>query len=383
MFRKIPILFIIIFLLSACAQATEAPEMEAAVEAAPVEEVAAPVSAPPLVIQGRVAYTQKAENGSEIWISAISPQGSLVAYQSEHQQVAYWPRWSHDGNQIAYLVQDDDQENSFWLLDVNRELSRQLTPTGLGQVDRFCWTSDNRGLIWAASRSGASEMDLFHLDLKSGTQLILTEDTVDWSTAPDCSSVSAGIVYTSDRVWKENQVAQVDNLWLTYADGSYTHQLTLKDTCENQNPAFSPDGLQIAFFRTYYPDQIGQSGVWTIATDGAWEKIVADIPDLVTGVRKELAWSPDGSWLAYLLGSEGEETAIYLVASQGGIPQQLVKLAGKASGLSWLPNSSGIIYTYDYEEVYQLYVLGIDEASPGPLFEQSWNFGGEFAPLLP
>ena len=105
-------------------------------------------------------------------------------------------------------------------------------------------------------------------------------------------------------MWKEDQTAQVDNLWLTNAQGGYLLQLTRTDTCENQNPGFSPDGQQIAFFRTYYPDQIGESGVWTISTDGAWERLVADIPELVTGTRKELAWSPDGSWLAYLLGSE-------------------------------------------------------------------------------
>ena len=334
------------------------------------------------MVQGVAAYTQKAANGSEIWISDISPEAATVVYQSAHQQLAYWPRWSNDGRQLAYLVQDANKENYFWLLDMNNLAPRQLTQSGVGQVDRYCWTSDNRGLVWAASRPGASEMDLIHLDTITGSQMILTENSSDWSAAPDCSPVAAGVVFTSNRMWKENQTTQVDNLWLTNPTGGYLLQLTRTDTCENQNPGFSPDGLQIAFFRTYYPDQIGENGVWTISTDGAWERLVADIPDLGTGTRKELAWSPDGSWLAYLLGTEQDETEIYRVASQGGIPQLLATLPGKAESLSWLPNSSGIIYSYTYQDVYQLYVLGIAETVPKPLFEQSWNFGGDFAPLF-
>ena len=112
--------------------------------------------------------------------------------------------------------------------------------------------------------------------------MILTEESSDWSAVPDCSPVASGVVFTSNRVWKENQTTQVDNLWLTNATGGYLLQLTRTDTCENQNPGFSPDGLQIAFFRTYYPDQIGENGVWTISTDGAgsdlWQIFLILVP---------------------------------------------------------------------------------------------------------
>ena len=88
----------------------------------------------PLVVQGVAAYTQKAANGSEIWISDISPEAATVVYQSAHQQLAYWPRSSNDGRQLAYLVQDANKENYFWLLDMNNLAPRQLTQSGVGQA---------------------------------------------------------------------------------------------------------------------------------------------------------------------------------------------------------------------------------------------------------
>jgi dipeptidyl aminopeptidase/acylaminoacyl peptidase len=76
------------------------------------------------------------------------------------------------------------------------------------------------------------------------------------------------------------------------------------------SPAFSPDGLQLAFVSNLS----GLPQVWTVAADGGWPQLVTGLDDQVGGVQ----WSPDGRWLAFSLApGGGMNTQVYLVRPDG------------------------------------------------------------------
>src|SRR5260370_23037823 len=76
------------------------------------------------------------------------------------------------------------------------------------------------------------------------------------------------------------------------------------------SPAFSPDGLQIAFVSNLS----GLPQVWTVAADGGWPRQVTALDDQVGGV----AWSPDGRWLAFTVAPGGGlNTQVYLARPDG------------------------------------------------------------------
>ena len=55
-------------------------------------------------------------------------------------------------------------------------------------------------------------------------------------------------------------------------------------------------------------------------------------------------WSPDGKWIAYQRG-DGFRWDIFVVAADGGTPRQLTHDNSQIHGLSWLPDSSGLVYS--------------------------------------
>ena len=76
------------------------------------------------------------------------------------------------------------------------------------------------------------------------------------------------------------------------------------------SPAFSPDGLQIAFVSNLS----GLPQVWTVAADGGWPQPVTALDDQVGQVR----WSPDGRWLAFSVApGGGMNTQVYVVRPDG------------------------------------------------------------------
>ncbi len=75
-------------------------------------------------------------------------------------------------------------------------------------------------------------------------------------------------------------------LYTINADGNGLRRVT-----DGLDPAWSPDGTQIAFTRWRHP-----WGIYLVEPDGSGEKRVVD------GIRlKEVAWSPDGSKLAFTM----------------------------------------------------------------------------------
>ncbi len=76
------------------------------------------------------------------------------------------------------------------------------------------------------------------------------------------------------------------------------------------SPSFSPDGSQLAFIS----NMSGLPQIWTVASSGGWPKLVTALDDPIS----EVAWSPDGRWLAFVLApGGGMNQQVYLVQPEG------------------------------------------------------------------
>lgn len=84
-------------------------------------------------------------------------------------------------------------------------------------------------------------------------------------------------------------------------------QLT-DSSADDSDPAWSPDGRDVAFLRTVAPSR---TALVLVGAVGGGERTVAVLPRV-----RSLAWSPDGRWIAYSLASADNE---FNPAPEGGI----------------------------------------------------------------
>jgi TolB protein len=124
-------------------------------------------------------------------------------------------------------------------------------------------------------------------------------------------------------------------------------------------PIFSPDGTQIAFFRTKAGiSPQGAGAIFTVNADGS------DLRRITPwgGAFMNQSWSPDGQWIAY----QRPYGVLTLVHPDGGqphdIPLALPPGAGAANP-AWSPDGQWIVFSVARDGTANIYMARPDGAS--------------------
>lgn len=140
------------------------------------------------------------------------------------------------------------------------------------------------------------------------------------------------IAYVSDRN------GQNLNLWVQQLKGGAAVQLTHEQQ-DVHSPSFSPDGTNIV----YRSDADG-GGLYVIPAIGG-------TPRRLAPGGRDPRYSPDGKWIAYWSGSSAPNShpygVVFIVSSQGGIPQRVGGELPSAGYPVWSPDSRYILVTVD------------------------------------
>ncbi|SOB80285.1 TolB family protein [Streptomyces sp. 1331.2] len=197
------------------------------------------------------------------------------------------------------------------------------------------------------------------------------DDRPDWS--PDGATVAF------DRTDPQTGTAR---LWTVATSGEGAHQVgQLCDSgtadCANEDeraPAFSPDGKQLAFSRSWGPldpagnTQTQYSDLYLMSPDGTDVQrltfLTNDKP--YSGTVSNPSWSPDGKQLTfeYRTGATGQPAnsrAIYIVGVDGTGLRQLTPWELRAGDrAAWSPDGTRILFT--------TYPAGADNAPGGGIY---------------
>ena len=178
-----------------------------------------------------------------------------------------------------------------------------------------------------------------------------------------------------------------------------------KDQADHQLPRWLPDGNSLLYFSPAGPDE-AQGEIWSIpALGGSRRRVIdsiggADVSregrlacfrlvdgnvQLVTatldgtdvrvvarsaaGYHRYPRFSPDGRWIAFQRG-DGVRYDIFVIPADGGEPRQLTHDRNIIRGLTWLPDSSGVVYgssrgsTVPYLPPSSLWEIKLDGRAP-------------------
>jgi dipeptidyl aminopeptidase/acylaminoacyl peptidase len=250
----------------------------------------------------RTIDVAKDEATTQLWIASWDGKVSRQLTQGEHG--ASDPQWSPDGAKLAFLRPGDTEndDDQVWLLDLKGGEARRVTDLP-GGVSGYRWSPDGRRWVLVHAPKPAVKKD------------------ADGEPIPQPIVIDR-FQFKNDRdgyVHRPND----ERLYLFDLGSARLEVLTTGGDFAETQPAWSPDGTQIAFVSNREVDaERSQYGdIFTVtAQPGSVPRRLTDFPGDDTG---PLSWSADGRWIAFLRGDEPRywlynQFKLALVPSAGG-----------------------------------------------------------------
>jgi TolB protein len=260
------------------------------------------------------------QDAKELWV--MNSDGSdQFRISSEGIQVEAPPRWSPDGRQIAFVTLEPE-------LDESRRALYVINADGSGQQ----LLADDLEYYWPEYKPVGKPFDW-----------------LQYSWAPDNRHIAVG----------------GDEITVVSTDEEAENHLT--STCEQpiSDPAWSPDGSQIAFVCA--GDE--RDEIWVMNSDGAEEHTL--LPGLAGAFDSRIAnlqWSPDGSQIAFvsevgltathwrIVEGAGSYFSLHLINSDGSNPRQLVRNIDRR--FSWTSDGDWLLFRFYRGEIFLVHASG-------------------------
>ncbi|WP_298231856.1 S9 family peptidase [uncultured Azohydromonas sp.] len=281
---------------------------------------------------------------STLWLFPLDGSAEprpLTAGTSQDRQ----PRWSPDGNRIAF-ISDRAGLNQVFLIRPDGGEARQIS-FFKGGVSAFEWSPDGRRLLLTSivdvdpeARGAPSKLDqprdtdapevvwrlpykldgvgyllaqqihLFTLDIASGEDRQLTQGAFEVRSAA-WSPDGRRVVYSRTR---EGRLAHRTGLWVADADGGHARQLT-HEQGNASAPRWSPDGRWIAFTGNI-DEGDAKMQLWLAEPDSGQVRMLGG-DDLEVVPSSSLYWSTDSAQLRLLLAQRGRQHLVSLSVPGG------------------------------------------------------------------
>jgi Tol biopolymer transport system component/DNA-binding winged helix-turn-helix (wHTH) protein len=326
----------------------------------------------------RIVYAQ----GEDLYLAKVD--GSESRKLTSTPGRAVWLRWSPDGARLRFtLIDARTTARSLWEVSAEGRDLRPLLPRGAEGADECCgeWTPDGRHFVFRAYRDNRTDIWVIcegrgPFRKNSGRAVRLTTGPLHFAAAvPSRDGRRLFVVGVQPR----GEVLRYDlrsREFTPYQAGLWENLFT-----------FSRDGEWVA----YIENRGKESTLWRSRVDGS-QRLQLTSPPLTVGVHR---WSPDGKRIAFMGKAPGKPWKIYVVAAEGGPPQQLLEGDRNEADPDWSLDGQSLIFGHPPDYMAEsnvpkaIYVVDLRKRRlstlPGSegFFSPRWSPDGRYVAAMP
>ncbi len=387
----------LIVLLAATATAqTWEPELQLKFKAAGTPRVSPDGKRVVYTVNEAVMTADKSEFVTQIWMANIATKQNTQLTFGDKSSTK--PKWSPDGNWIAFTSNRKDNKNNLYVLSLNGGEAEPLTD-GKSSVINFDWSPDGRSIAFTMTDPKTDDEEkndkgrndwrwidenvklarLYVLSVqkdangKREPRKLTTEnyqvEDFDWSN--DGSRIAFGHVKSPGaNDWTTSDVSIVE-----VASGKVS--VLANSPAAEASPLYSPDGKWIAVQASDAPPRWAQSGVIEIfPASGGQPKTLVTSFDAQPGVA---GWSSDGKRI-YFSEPKGTGTQIYSFDVAANRIEEIKVTPAVIGALSL--NSSGSTFAFTRQTPdtpADIYVASVSDFTPVQI--STVNAGMQIPPM--
>ena len=304
-------------------------------------------------VGGTTIYRVPATGGEARPVPGLNPADGLLR----------WPQFLPDGNHFLYLLTTPKQSNSeVFVASLDGQDPKRLLSA---QSNAIYATAPTGGEYLLFARDGALLAQPF-----DARKLTLTDQPVRVTDQVRVNTNSRGFFSASDSgVLVYDQFAEGDYRQLTWFDRAGKQLESFGEKGAFIQVKFSPDKKRVAFSR-----RDPATGVFDLfvvdLTRGATTRLTSGPSDVT-----DLAWSPDGNYLAWVSIRASTYTLVRKLASGAGPEEVLLESKKPFSPTSWSPDGKFILYVEsDPTNKSDIWVLPLEgDRKPYAFFQSPEN----------
>ena len=258
--------------------------------------------------------------------SSLSPDGTQLLYQ-----------------QTDYSMRENRGVTTLWIEDLATKAVTRLTDTSSNNLAP-CWSADGSKIYFLSNRSGA--MQVWEMNPQGGNARQLTQNKADiegFGISPDGSAIW----------WVETVHVAARKSSELYADMPHSKARIYDDLMARHWNYWDEGDYRHIFVGQFANGRVTE-GRDILGTDAAWDAPLAPYFDMA-----EIAWSPDGSMLAYtakpLTGTEyavSTDSDIFVYDLATGKTQNICKPGSVVDGETQYPHTNYPFVGYDKYPVW-------------------------------
>jgi dipeptidyl aminopeptidase/acylaminoacyl peptidase len=222
--------------------------------------------------------------------------GQVIRRLTELPNFDYQPRWSPDGQRIAFAGVRGRQQQIYTM---KADGSDVVELTSGSQNSEPAWSPDGRLIAFRSERDGNANIFVMNAD-GSGQRGLTTDARAE--TSPAWSPDGRRLLFTAP-------VGGHSEIHVVNVDGSGMRQLTQTAAGHSRIAYWSPDGKLIAFGT----NRDGNDEVYVMAADGSGAKNISNH----TSSEFPVGWSSDASEILFISTRDRAARDVYRMKADG------------------------------------------------------------------